>query len=56
VKVIDYNKSVLISIILVPQGDQFEAEIAPSKLVLFFDVSEDTLVKRCMKRAQIKTN
>jgi len=36
----------------VKQGDQFESEIAASKLVLFFDVSEDTLVKRCLKRAE----
>lgn len=36
----------------VKQGEQFEAEIAPCKLVLFFDVSEETLVKRCMKRAE----
>jgi adenylate kinase len=43
---------------------QFEAEVnimthnkslfqnIPPTLVLFFDVSEDTLVKRCLKRAQ----
>ncbi|KAI6191574.1 Adenylate kinase isoenzyme 1 [Aphelenchoides bicaudatus] len=36
----------------VAQGEQFEAEIAPSKLVIFFDVSEETLVKRCMKRGE----
>jgi hypothetical protein len=34
------------------QGEQFEAEIAPSKLVMFFDVSEETLIRRCMKRAE----
>jgi len=36
----------------VKQGEQFESEIQPSKLVIFFDVSEDTLVKRCLKRAE----
>uniref|UniRef100_A0A914CV81 Adenylate kinase isoenzyme 1 n=1 Tax=Acrobeloides nanus TaxID=290746 RepID=A0A914CV81_9BILA len=36
----------------VKQGDQFESEIQPATLVLFFDVSEDTLVKRCLKRAE----
>lgn len=36
----------------VKQGEQFENEIQPAKLVLFFDVSEDTLVKRCLHRAQ----
>ncbi|KAI6191949.1 Adenylate kinase isoenzyme 1 [Aphelenchoides bicaudatus] len=36
----------------VSQGEQFEAEISPSKLVIFFDVSEETLVKRCLKRAE----
>ncbi|KAI6180057.1 Adenylate kinase isoenzyme 1 [Aphelenchoides besseyi] len=34
----------------VKQGDQFELEIQSSKLVIFFDVSEETLVSRCMKR------
>ncbi|VDM97184.1 unnamed protein product [Thelazia callipaeda] len=36
----------------VKQGEQFESEIQPVKLVLFFDVCEDTLVKRCLHRAQ----
>lgn len=36
----------------VKQGKQFEDEIWPSKLVLFFDVSEQTLVNRCLKRAE----
>ncbi|KAK6112966.1 adenylate kinase [Brugia pahangi] len=36
----------------VKQGEQFENEIQPAKLVLFFDVSEDTLVKRCLHRAE----
>lgn len=36
----------------VKQGEQFESEIQPAKSVLFFDVSEDTLVKRCLHRAQ----
>lgn len=30
----------------------FLFQIASAKLVLFFDVSEDTLVKRCLKRAE----
>ncbi|KAI6205484.1 Adenylate kinase isoenzyme 1 [Aphelenchoides besseyi] len=34
----------------VKQGDQFEAEIQPCKLVIFFDVSEETLVNRCLQR------
>ncbi|KAM3727803.1 Adenylate kinase isoenzyme [Dirofilaria immitis] len=36
----------------VKQGEQFEDEIQPAKLVLFFDVSEDTLIKRCLHRAE----
>lgn len=36
----------------IKQGDQFESEIQDAKLVLFFDVSEETLVKRCLHRAQ----
>ncbi|KAI6173377.1 Adenylate kinase isoenzyme 1 [Aphelenchoides besseyi] len=34
----------------VKQGDQFEEEIQPCKLVIFFDVSEETLVNRCLQR------
>ncbi|KAI6219706.1 hypothetical protein M3Y95_01095300 [Aphelenchoides besseyi] len=34
----------------VKQGDQFEAEIQPCKLVIFFDVSEKTLVNRWKQR------
>ncbi|TKR72435.1 hypothetical protein L596_019881 [Steinernema carpocapsae] len=36
----------------VKQGEQFEAEIQPSKLVVYFDVSEETLVKRLLHRAK----
>ncbi|MFH4975318.1 hypothetical protein AB6A40_002027 [Gnathostoma spinigerum] len=36
----------------VKQGVQFEEEIQPCKLCIFFDVSEETLVKRCMHRAE----
>ncbi|GMR32600.1 hypothetical protein PMAYCL1PPCAC_02795, partial [Pristionchus mayeri] len=36
----------------VAQGDQFEAEIMPAKLAVFFEVSEETLVKRLLKRAE----
>ncbi|KAK0407532.1 hypothetical protein QR680_019247 [Steinernema hermaphroditum] len=36
----------------VKQGEQFEAEIQPAKLVIFFEVSEETLVKRLLKRAE----
>jgi len=36
----------------VKQGEQFEREIQSAKSVLFFDVSEQTLVNRCMKRAE----
>ncbi|CAI5456011.1 unnamed protein product [Caenorhabditis angaria] len=36
----------------VSQGVQFENEIQPAKLVLFFDVAEDTLIKRLLHRAQ----
>ncbi|CAD5233243.1 unnamed protein product [Bursaphelenchus xylophilus] len=36
----------------VKQGDQFESEIQNSKLVVFFEVSEDTLVKRLLHRAK----
>jgi adenylate kinase len=36
----------------VKQGEQFENEIAPCRLVIFFDVDEDTLIKRCLKRAE----
>ncbi|KAF1747298.1 hypothetical protein GCK72_023760 [Caenorhabditis remanei] len=36
----------------VAQGQQFESEIQEAKLVLFFDVAEDTLVKRLLHRAQ----
>jgi len=36
----------------VKQGEQFESEIQQAKLVLFFDVSEQTLVDRCMKRGE----
>ncbi|KAF8385583.1 hypothetical protein PRIPAC_74725 [Pristionchus pacificus] len=36
----------------VAQGDQFEAEIMPAKLAVYFEVSEDTLVKRLLKRAE----
>uniref|UniRef100_A0A0M3ID21 Adenylate kinase isoenzyme 1 n=1 Tax=Ascaris lumbricoides TaxID=6252 RepID=A0A0M3ID21_ASCLU len=36
----------------VKQGEQFESEIQEAKLVLFFDVSEETLVKRCLHRAE----
>jgi len=36
----------------VKQGEQFENEIQECKLVLFFDVSEQVLVDRCLKRAE----
>ncbi|GMR43903.1 hypothetical protein PMAYCL1PPCAC_14098, partial [Pristionchus mayeri] len=36
----------------VAQGDQFEAEIMPAKLAVYFEVSEETLVKRLLKRAE----
>lgn len=36
----------------VVQGQKFEAEIAPATRVVYFEVSEDTLVKRLLKRAQ----
>ncbi|CAI4228794.1 unnamed protein product [Auanema sp. JU1783] len=36
----------------VSQGEQFESEIQDAKLVLFFDVEEETLVKRLLKRAE----
>ncbi|PAV88490.1 hypothetical protein WR25_23118 [Diploscapter pachys] len=36
----------------VKQGDQFEAEIMPARLALYFEVAEETLVKRCLKRAE----
>uniref|UniRef100_A0A1I7YJ73 Adenylate kinase isoenzyme 1 n=1 Tax=Steinernema glaseri TaxID=37863 RepID=A0A1I7YJ73_9BILA len=36
----------------VKQGEQFESEIQPAKLAIFFDVSEETLVKRLLKRAE----
>lgn len=34
------------------QGVQFEQNIAPVTLVLFFDASEETLVKRLLSRAE----
>ncbi|XP_064650272.1 uncharacterized protein LOC135501836 [Lineus longissimus] len=34
------------------QGIKFEKEVAPCKLVLYFDVAEDTMVKRLLKRAE----
>ncbi|TKR72434.1 hypothetical protein L596_019880 [Steinernema carpocapsae] len=37
----------------VKQGDQFEAEIMPSNLVIYFDVPDDVLIKRLLKRAEI---
>lgn len=36
----------------IDQGKQFEAEIQPSQLVIFFDASEETLVKRLLKRGE----
>ncbi|CAJ0566075.1 unnamed protein product, partial [Mesorhabditis spiculigera] len=36
----------------VAQGDQFEGEIQQAQLVIFFDVCEETLVKRLLHRAQ----
>jgi adenylate kinase len=38
----------------VAQGEMFEREIQPSKLVIYFEVAEDTLVKRCLHRAQTR--
>ncbi|CAB3401078.1 unnamed protein product [Caenorhabditis bovis] len=36
----------------VAQGEQFEREIQEAKMVIFFDVAEETLVKRLLHRAQ----
>lgn len=33
---------------------KYQFQIQPAKLVLFFDVSEDTLVKRCLHRAETR--
>ncbi|CAD6191336.1 unnamed protein product [Caenorhabditis auriculariae] len=38
----------------VKQGIQFEAEIGKAKTVIYFQASEETLVKRLMKRAQTR--
>lgn len=38
----------------VAQGEQFEREIQEAKLVIFFDVVEETLVNRLLKRAETR--
>ena len=36
----------------VKQGDQFEAEIQPAALVIYFECSNETLVKRLLERGK----
>merc|ERR1711887_149600 len=36
----------------VAQGEQFEAEIAPCAHILYFEVSDDTMTKRLLKRGE----
>ena len=36
----------------VAQGKQFEAEIAPCALILYFEVSDDTMIKRLLNRGE----
>uniref|UniRef100_A0A4D5R9I4 adenylate kinase n=1 Tax=Scolopendra viridis TaxID=118503 RepID=A0A4D5R9I4_SCOVI len=36
----------------VNQGIQFESQIKPCSMVLFFDVSDKTMTERCMKRGE----
>lgn len=36
----------------VKQGVEFETQIKPCSIVLFFDVSDQTMIDRCMKRGQ----
>ncbi|VDN19178.1 unnamed protein product [Gongylonema pulchrum] len=38
----------------IKQGDCFEAEVQAPNLVFYLEVSQDTLVKRCLKRAQTR--
>jgi adenylate kinase len=36
----------------VQQGEEFETQIKASNLILYFDVADDTMLKRLLKRAE----